>query len=890
MVKDYVPVRSSVTTGVVIKQHILERNKYPVPQVSPTSSIAMVGSNATSSVILFQGNDDVSGGLCYPITASGVYNLYVTGSVENSTGDDPTLFDIYITSSNGISSLFSQNISLGATVAFSGSYNAPIPSGSSLCFVPDSPGDFFTNSVTASLLLVNTLTTPYQTEDMLITGSPIQMYTIDGGTGGTMPDLFGLTASNFTYNNVVNITQSWTGSTPSLLGPVAFVDDSQIEFYNGALSGSSIIVETGSLNHCEVEIIPIYTTTSISGGAFLSPNVTYSPGNSLQRDVDVDKTYYIQFTSYNDVSSLASASVRIYDNSGRTFYSGTNSTNPGQPAPGQSYTSYQIQISNPVYPLYFASATGVNIATATDITLFEQYIDPECLVVQNDVPLNRPNPKFFDVDFAQSSIVAQNAAVIISASRGSGSATPSTVPESNYTTARSANPRYNGCENTSPDFNIGSGNSNPAVEIDQTYFAYFDWVGGTTPEIIPKTGIHLKYLIGEDGTVLTPNITGSYYYNLIRTFNEKQKANVLFQTAETSGNVAPLQGVKTVLKSGALSQAIIFSQTGSNSGFLTTMSFGSNIGSYNYSLNATIPAAGLPANNTYYVLDLVNPITSGSTATTASLTDDYVLIQTSDPSSQIIPKLYLQFDYYEFNGNPGYIDLFIETSTDNVSWTNYYSQNYNLVSGQSYSITVIPTNTTTPIQNTYFRSRLIYGAYASSGGSPSLTINAGNFYISQNPPFQTLVTSSYWFTGSSSQNVLTGSQFNVDMYGISTQSPVSGSGYDSPYQTFDLQRGDQIRFSADENQLYQILEINQPSQNIDNTLYLTLDKSIVSGTNLNSFLIKRYVPNPNYVIIDANKTSTVGGGPGFLIPEYASQTLLDKFDSIIADLTAKGII
>jgi len=33
MIKDFVPARTSLTTGVVIKQHILERNKYPQPQV-----------------------------------------------------------------------------------------------------------------------------------------------------------------------------------------------------------------------------------------------------------------------------------------------------------------------------------------------------------------------------------------------------------------------------------------------------------------------------------------------------------------------------------------------------------------------------------------------------------------------------------------------------------------------------------------------------------------------------------------------------------------------------------------------------------------------------------------------------------------------------------------
>jgi hypothetical protein len=33
MIKDFVPARTSLTSGVVIKQHILERNKYPQPQV-----------------------------------------------------------------------------------------------------------------------------------------------------------------------------------------------------------------------------------------------------------------------------------------------------------------------------------------------------------------------------------------------------------------------------------------------------------------------------------------------------------------------------------------------------------------------------------------------------------------------------------------------------------------------------------------------------------------------------------------------------------------------------------------------------------------------------------------------------------------------------------------
>jgi hypothetical protein len=36
MIKDFVPARTSLTSGVVIKQHLLERNKYPQPQVYDT--------------------------------------------------------------------------------------------------------------------------------------------------------------------------------------------------------------------------------------------------------------------------------------------------------------------------------------------------------------------------------------------------------------------------------------------------------------------------------------------------------------------------------------------------------------------------------------------------------------------------------------------------------------------------------------------------------------------------------------------------------------------------------------------------------------------------------------------------------------------------------------
>jgi hypothetical protein len=114
---------------------------------------------------------------------------------------------------------------------------------------------------------------PFVFQNIEVTGSPIIMYTITGSNGGSMPDLGGQTASLGPGFNIVPITQSWTGSTPSLLGPVAFVESSQTEFFDGELSGSTIIVETGSLNGDNV-FLQINTTLVEYSADITSSNTT----------------------------------------------------------------------------------------------------------------------------------------------------------------------------------------------------------------------------------------------------------------------------------------------------------------------------------------------------------------------------------------------------------------------------------------------------------------------------------------------------------------------------------------------------------------------------------------------------------------------------------------
>ena len=91
MIKDWIPARTNSSTGITIKQHLLERNKYPTPQLNITSSIATIGNSSSLVYNSYWGNKDLT------ITSS--FNQ--TQSLTGSSGND--FSQLYITQSwNGI--------------------------------------------------------------------------------------------------------------------------------------------------------------------------------------------------------------------------------------------------------------------------------------------------------------------------------------------------------------------------------------------------------------------------------------------------------------------------------------------------------------------------------------------------------------------------------------------------------------------------------------------------------------------------------------------------------------------------------------------------------------------------------------------------------------------
>ena len=764
--QDFIPARTSLASGIIIKNTVLDRNRYRTPQVNISESIAMIGSGST-------------------------------------------------------------NI-------------------------------------------------PYIVEDQTITGSIISGF-ITGSNGGVMPNLFGQTSSVYDYNNVVNITQSWNGTIPSVSGSIPFTQTSQDEFFNGEISGSNLVVTNGELSDCNVTLQQVFTVSGIVlDGSSPGGEVNYYiPSQYL----NVDKTYYFTFTVTADAGNSYAGKIFLnQQDPQRNLYTSIDI------AAGNSLTVNTLEINNPLNPLFFfiqeALDPGIDTFTFTlDLTIFESYIEPDCLVIENDAQVNRPSNKYFDVDFATSQIVAVNKENILS-----GSATPATVPDSYYTTARIINPRYVGSKNTSPDFNIISGSQLPSVEQSISYFAYTP--GGLGNTLATRSGsgnYKIGFLVDELGTIFKPETSGSTYLpNFYNAFGTNSPV-ILSPTNNQTLN----QVEYTVYKPAVLGNTIIYSDTGSLgtdnliSGFYTTMSF-SAIESV---LNDPSSLFGLSINGNGQVINAGSAVTASFTGT---ILQDLSLGWKSS-TSPIPPTSTFTFPS---SSNPILINAYVSSSLeiDNIgaSSTNItvsLFKNNNLVTAISSSV-----NTgNSDVYNIDYIYRplsgdVIYFTVESDNEDISI-VSANKLKISQ-VTTSSIISTPYFTTGSVIESVLTSSIDLGSVYGGGyKQNPITGSGFNIP-PAFIINQYDEIRFNGNENKVSLI--VSSSYDNNTNLLYLYLNNPIdTTSVNVNYFAIRKWDFTPSNLIINTPGTIM---SEGLILPKYPSPLLQQNLPSIVENLTNKGLI
>lgn len=578
MIQDFTPVRAGLSTGIVIKQHLLERNRQRPAQISYTqpeytgSVTSLARDYETGSIEVFTGGD---GGV-FPLFSPAEYvTVFTTSSLLFSFGG--VYPDNYlITSASGdyiITATLNNSDPGGLLYMVDGTSTADYPDG-----------------------LKSTTTVTISNQNLVLSGSfqkGVLFYYVPGSFGGGAV-LSNVTASRQTYTPV-------TITIDGKLGPVTKTLTNEA-YYNAEFSGSVIDVVVDQLQDNPLlgkdflisipdqQNLSVFTNLPYSASDYISTpyttipfniepknidyfdnsTFTYSPGYeavvnltvvvsgsytaSIVPDVLATESFYVGITQNNTLLGSISSPLATIFNVG----AGSN-RHSGSLSGSLTLTNFTIYPGIQYKAVLFGSSVTSNITSVTasftnatnwtvqSVNLAEQstyYLDPTVYTLQNfpgninqysdyntllnNVYSNRVSSHYFDVDYSSDGYNPVNFGNIISQS-----AIYAQVQDSNYAIGSSwYNLRYNGIANTG-QYNtseiFASQSLAPGYPIDNfaSYFLYFDWIGGADPQYPGGGNLHGVYLVDSTGTAITLSTRNENLGLVSNLFKKGQTATIL---------------------------------------------------------------------------------------------------------------------------------------------------------------------------------------------------------------------------------------------------------------------------------------------------------------------------------------------------------------------------
>jgi len=834
--------------GPVILGDSTEKFKSPTSPTTSTNTYLLTAGSNTSPI--FYGYTDITGS----IGGTGLYNFpnggyTVTATCYFSASASPGAFkaDFYIlfTGSDGITSK-QPFIPNNGTGVVTGSYSA------SISYVPTSGSTlgiaFASSSINVNFNLPSIDFRITQDVTSSIDNNVLD-YTINASKTGTTSVAGDDSVIITNYNTVTTDTLGYFNTSSGL---ITFGDTPNVKMYVTA----SVTVPD---NHQDFSLL------GSSEGRIVMTNTSNPTGGTL----------------------IISASFTPIENSTYWLFIENNSSGPS------SYSNVNLLLTQSVDP-----------HSSTNLTVLEPYLlstftDSDC-----DVLMNNANGLEYDVNFMSVNYDGNGGTVIPSNQQEilNNTAERAPVKPYNYRLLSQIRPRYLGTKNSTDDFNLRTTTQvayeenatneelgattlkQPSVSSLETYFAYFDFIGGTSYELINKKGAHIVCLIDKDGNTLTPNLTDPYYANLIQNFSSDQKINITFATSV--GNVINTQGLRPIIKTGVVPKPVIWSQSGSTANSSSQIKFGNDTTLPDFTTvislgTGSITNSYLNMMNTSGSYEITNASnTSSSFSSGSGLTNNNSYISSSADSNRVIIKPRVEVTL-QGNGSP--ISLLFRIVTDSIG-SNYDIRTY---FSSPTTPTLITWNVNIPPEYANPLSSYRYEFYIEAYSNASVNLKPGGVISLLQDPSIIIIGSPYWTTGSSS-NILVATSSMFSAFNQTQIFPTS-SGYYSNLP-FTIQKLDEIRFEGDENQTYVILDPNYSTGGMAarSNLTLLLDRDITPGTDLSSFFLRRYIPDPNFILIDV--PGGEASGNGFLFPEYVSLDIQNNFDSIIQNLKAKGVI
>ena len=1005
MIKDFVPAKTSLQSGVVIKQHLLERNRYPQPQVthsfhyySGSIEVGSIEGGAGGSVNNLNylannpyeqsiGTELPSGTLVTQLTQSYSQSLDTIGGTFNVI--DSTQQEFYngeysgstITATSQVlnpdcqvwlhglpdsynysASVFNTTASYVTEARFIDSDNTPMVTGYTYFLFngtsvskiriskTDANGNVLGANDIGNLLSLSTIS-ELGSKTYTFAGNPTDLgtdylYTVVNSVG----------TPTYTSNNIIDVSFGLTGAAGGIYtfvnGSAGYGKHYQIDdggaydsmwfwsFNDGinydrdiaVTDKNSFFSDSKIYDNTNGEMIYHYSNDNLlyvkggnalgsSGRSFRANGVTTSGWSGqvmLALMAETPTRNIIVWDSSDGWISLSTSPVAWIGtfrtssmfSSYEDLFTSTYATNPNisyhlgfvtrsfasfQSTMEIDFTSagFDFSISQSSYGLENKGATTLIPEASTPGT----FLNSDCDVLQGNADDDRASGFWMDVDYSTNAAIAVNSSTILA-----NAAVKADVQDSNYTLARHINPRYEGSRTTSEYINNWtSGSTNTfgklaVADQEKTYFAYFDFINALNPELKGKSIAHIQFLVDENGNSIPPDETKLYITQ--GTFKTGEKVFVnLNDPLRFEVPMNQLNGEKTIFRGGQRIDTLLYTDSGSS--YFPTASF--DTGSFsvtNYEFSATRAGSYNITSGTNAKYDW-NSTTKAATApsTWALGTDTFTFGSDTDTPVNFENKVSLSGGfggtfqiYLKKNYVTGSDPASSGTTLDFISDTQgSFNKTYTLSSGyQNFSsgdeISVV-------IKNISY-----YSMSVNSGGSDYFkSTNQINPYGETLAPFWTGTGSAdVWITGSTGLSSLYGAkQLDLIPYNGTTNDPE----FDPIIQDFTVKVGDEIRFKGTEAYSRMIVDVIEPESSVDGRLYIKLDTTLpVSGsvysgagyqTLLDHFILRRYVDDASYVILDTKKP--IGStSPGTMKPQYVTD-LLDANFSAATEAIIKSI-
>ena len=673
----------------------------------------------------------------------------------------------------------------------------------------------------------------------------------------------------------------------------------------------------------------------------IHPIVLLTRGGSTSYTADILDPVLVNFsdiTNGNDLNIIHSGSITssaVFNNllEGDTLSLGIFTSQPALPLlPGGSdvylFKQLKFEISQSVPPTSSIQVTAfnpdeINFYYSDYNALYGNALLPEYSQYRMEANYNN---QLFPVNFNQ----------LID-----GTGLRAKVQDSNYASKAWSTIRYDGSQYSSISSILNNGfnapsqplvantldsgyGALPAAEQNETYFAYFNGIGGTNPEIIDQTAYFIKYIIDDEGNTVNPESILNPFAsaqqnialnNLIDTFEPGKNAVVSLISNDPllteNPNDDALVGTYNITHVGRI-DTIAVSQTGPNIvNYTSSLPFTpptSNYANYDYSflakwaspqiITGSVTGSFVPIKYSNATLNPnlnYDPVTFsyGIPNNTSDFSNPLKFIATLEARSAI----QLNFNPNDQQNSEAILTIYnLRIVTSSTFTPNVYD--YVLATSTNNVQTLLSANINISSLFLNFTSgsriRVEMNVNWNGGQIPPTIYQTNNSKFFLQSSYGNIITASanYWTTGSNNDRYLTASAELTNYYnlGYIQQLPPSSSafGFNNIVSPFKPQPGDYIRFEYNPLKVFNIKNILIDSTS--SNLVLDLGYPIPAGTIIDNFVLYRIINDGTYVILDVQKPAAGSSFTGIIRPQFTSQKLIDSSSIYIQNLVEKGVI